>query len=80
MYSWEVYQEIHNDLEQTDLGPGSEYPLPLADLPIETDDILYVSDRGYMDQMSHYKDRKAEAMVIFDKDRLNGNGNGGGSV
>jgi len=51
----EVGSLIERDLLQIDINPGTDYPLPEADLPTTPDAPLYDSRRSYGEQLPHYK-------------------------
>jgi len=53
--SWENVQEaVTEDLGAVDVDLG-DYPLPEPDLPPESDGLLYISGRGYPEQLEYYQ-------------------------
>ena len=53
----EVYGVLYERLRDVDLDVG-DYPLPEADLPPESDDLLYDSTRDYLAQLGFYKSHR----------------------
>jgi len=51
----ELYTNLHDELTAVGDLDTDDYPLPTPDLPQESGGSLYVSERGYMDQIEAYK-------------------------
>lgn len=54
----ELYGWLYDRLEMVDVNAKGEYPLPEPDLPAEPNSLLYVSSRGYVDQLGCYTDHR----------------------
>lgn len=50
----ELYEDIGERMAEAEVDVD-DYPLPEPDLPPESDDLLYDSDRDYVEQLVHYK-------------------------
>ena len=50
----ELYEAIRDDLDEVDVD-ADDYPLPGPELSPESDGLLYVSTRGYLEQLEAYQ-------------------------
>jgi hypothetical protein len=50
----ELYGRIHGELDEVDVDV-EDYPLPEPELPTESNGLLYISERDYIDQIVSYK-------------------------
>ena len=59
----DLYGAIRDDLDVVDLD-GDDYALPDADLPNESDGLLYDSQRGYFEQLEAYKGQRDGVIYV----------------